>query len=129
MECPQDSLATDSNILFADTDIVWLKDPLVALDADQSDVQLTHDGWGPNIGVMFVRPTECTGAFMRDWLARRTQPDSRDQYEFDEAVKSATAKCPAFKVGRLMQKRAYVFVAESLEAPVAFARMQQLGFL
>ena len=91
-------------------DIVWLKDPLVALDADQSDVQLSHDGQmdRPNIGVMFVRTTECTGAFMRDWLARRTQPDSRDQYEFPEAVKSATAKCPAFKVGRLMQKRLHV---------------------
>lgn len=94
----QDALQNGYNILFADTDIVWLRDPLPLLEDSEMDIQLTHDGWGPNIGVMYVRPSECTAVFMHDWLARRNTPESRDQYEFLPAVESAKQKCPAFKV-------------------------------
>ena len=54
-----------------------------------ADVQVTHDGWGPNIGLMYLRPTNATLAFMRAWVARRSAPESRDQYEFNAAVEAA----------------------------------------
>lgn len=57
-------------------------------------MQLTHDGWGPNIGVMFVRPTDAALTFMSTWRARRTAPDSRDQYEFAEAVNQTQGLAP-----------------------------------
>ena len=95
----QDALQTGSNILFADMDIVWLQDPLPPLEARAgADLLLTDDGWGPNIGIMYVRPMQCTLVFMEDWLARRSFPEARDQYEFDAAVESAQKKCPTFRV-------------------------------
>ena len=95
----QDALQTGSNILFADMDIAWLQDPLPPLQArGGADLLLTDDGWGPNIGIMYVRPTQCTLQFMEDWLARRSFPEARDQYEFVAAVESAKKKCPAFTV-------------------------------
>ena len=95
----QDALQTGSNILFADMDIAWLQDPLLPLEArGGADLLLTDDGWGPNIGVMYVRPTQCTRLFMEDWLARRSSPEARDQYEFVAAVESAKKKCPTFRV-------------------------------
>lgn len=85
------------HVFFVDSDIVWLSDPLPALHANAADIQLTHDGWGPNIGVMFLRPTNSSLAFMDVWLARRTAPDSRDQYEFQAAV-DATAQSHELQV-------------------------------
>ena len=67
------------------------------LQANPADIQLTHDGWGPNIGVMFLRPSNASLAFMDTWLARRTAPDSRDQYEFKSAV-AETLKTHALQV-------------------------------
>ena len=64
------------------------RDPLPAL-RNVADVQVSHDGWGPNIGMMYLRPTNSTLGFMRAWLGRRTAPDSRDQYEFHPAVEAA----------------------------------------
>ena len=55
-------------------------------------MQVTHDGWGPNIGLMYLRPTPSTQAFVQTWLARRTAADSRDQYEFEKAVNQSSAE-------------------------------------
>ena len=60
-------------------------------------VQVTHDAWkgitkpAANLGLIYLRPTPGTLAFMRAWLARRVAQDSRDQYEFDAAVEAAVA--------------------------------------
>ncbi|KAK9815020.1 hypothetical protein WJX73_005058 [Symbiochloris irregularis] len=70
LECLHMALSRRVSVLFVDSDIVWLTDPLPALQASQADVQLTHDGWGPNIGVMFVRPTDAALAFMHTWRAQ-----------------------------------------------------------
>ena len=86
------ALQKRAQVLFVDADIVWLDDPMPALAASPADVQLTHDGWGPNIGVMFLRPTNASLAFMSNWLARRTAPESRDQYEFQAAVDATAAE-------------------------------------
>ena len=34
----------DASILFVDSDIVWLQDPMPALQAVAADVAVTHDG-------------------------------------------------------------------------------------
>ena len=50
---------------------MWLQDPLPPLEARAgADLLLTDDGWGPNIGIMYVRPTQCTLVFIENWLGR-----------------------------------------------------------
>lgn len=88
------ALQMNANIFFVDSDIVWLSDPMQALQSNPADIQATHDGWGPNIGVMFLRPTDSSLAFMGNWLRRRVAPDSRDQYEFSAAVNETSRSHP-----------------------------------
>ncbi len=99
----QEALQTGSNILFADTVIVWLKDPVPLLEQRKIDLQLTDDGWGPNIGFMYARPKRCTMFLMHTWLSRQNSSEARDQYELPAALESTKAHCPDFQV--------YVFTA------------------
>ena len=63
----QQLLAKDLNVLAADVDMVWLKDPFAALEPNPSDLLMTVDsassaddsaGQKPCAGLIFARATE-----------------------------------------------------------------------
>jgi hypothetical protein len=76
------------NIVFSDTDIMWLRNPLGRL-AEDADIQITCDKYNgnpldvkneANTGFMYVRSNERTISFYRYWyLSRRFFPGQKEQ--------------------------------------------------
>lgn len=76
------------SIVFSDTDIMWLRNPLVRLTED-ADIQVTCDKYNgnpwdvkneANTGFMYVRSNERTISFYRYWyLSRRFYPGQKEQ--------------------------------------------------
>lgn len=76
------------SIVFSDTDIMWLRNPLVRLTED-ADIQITCDKFNgnpwdvkneANTGFMYVRSNERTISFYRYWyLSRRFYPGQKEQ--------------------------------------------------
>jgi hypothetical protein len=76
------------SIVFSDTDIMWLRNPLGRL-AEDADIQITCDKYNgnpfdvkneANTGFMYVRSNERTISFYRYWyLSRRFFPGQKEQ--------------------------------------------------
>ncbi|EIE25413.1 hypothetical protein COCSUDRAFT_61632 [Coccomyxa subellipsoidea C-169] len=73
----QQLLAKNFNVLAADVDMVWLKDPFAALEPNLSDFLMTVDSTNstddspaqkPCAGLIFARATEPTRALVKSWV-------------------------------------------------------------
>ncbi|GLJ11673.1 hypothetical protein SUGI_0174330 [Cryptomeria japonica] len=87
-----DVLRRGYNIIFSDTDIVWLRNPIGRLQAD-ADIQITCDNYNgdpfsvkneANTGYMYIHSNELTISFYRHWyLSRRMFPEMKEQDVFN----------------------------------------------
>ncbi|KAH9320957.1 hypothetical protein KI387_015596, partial [Taxus chinensis] len=83
-----DVLRRGYNIIFSDTDIMWLRNPMGRLEPD-ADIQITSDKYNgdpfdmkneANTGYMYVCSNERTIGFYRYWyLSRRLFPGKKEQ--------------------------------------------------